>query len=160
MVNERDGLGDEVPPDYLTSVKDGGFYGWPWAYSGIVDDRAKPNPAMAAKALVPDYALGGHTASLGLCWVPAGTLPGFPEAWPSVSMAPGTAPSSPATSWYSSSSRTAARSAARATSSPASSGPEEKFSYGRPVGVTIGPDRKSLLMCDDVGDVVWRVTGA
>ena len=78
VVNERDGIGDETPPDYLTSVKDGGFYGWPYCYWGqIVDDRVPQDPALVAKAIQPDYALGGHTASLGLCWLPAGTLPGF-----------------------------------------------------------------------------------
>ena len=82
VVNERDGLGDETPPDYLTSVKDGGFYGWPYCYwNRIVDDRVPQDPAMVAKAIQPDFALGGHTASLGLCWMPAGTLPGFPTAW-------------------------------------------------------------------------------
>lgn len=160
VVNERDGLGDEVPPDYLTSVKDGGFYGWPWAYWGIVDDRAAPNPEMAKKALVPDFALGGHTASLGLCWVPEGTLPGFPAgmaigqhgSWNRSKLSgyklvfvefrdgkPVGTPRDILTGFL---------------------GPDEKFSYGRPVGVTVGPDGKSLLMCDDVGDVVWRVTGA
>ena len=80
VVNERDGLGDETPPDYLTSVEDGGFYGWPYCYWGqTVDDRVPQDPAMVAKAISPDYALGGHTASLGLCWLPAGTLPGFPD---------------------------------------------------------------------------------
>ena len=80
VVNERDGLGDETPPDYLTSVRDGGFYGWPYCYWGqTVDDRVPQDPAMVAKAMTPDYALGGHTASLGLCWLPAGTLPGFPR---------------------------------------------------------------------------------
>ena len=80
MVNERDGLGDETPPDYLTSVRDGGFYGWPYCYWGqTVDDRVPQDAAVVAKAITPDYALGGHTASLGLCWLPAGTLPGFPE---------------------------------------------------------------------------------
>ena len=80
VVNERDGLGDETPPDYLTSVRDGGFYGWPYCYWGqTVDDRVPQDPAMVAKAIQPDYALGGHTASLGLCWMPAGTLPGFPD---------------------------------------------------------------------------------
>ena len=80
VVNERDGLGDETPPDYLTSVRDGGFYGWPYCYWGqTVDDRVPQDAAMVAKAITPDYALGGHTASLGLCWVPAGTLPGFPD---------------------------------------------------------------------------------
>ena len=78
VVNERDGLGDETPPDYLTSVRDGGFYGWPFCYWGqTVDDRVPQDAAMVAKAITPDYALGGHTASLGLCWVPAGTLPGL-----------------------------------------------------------------------------------
>src|SRR5258708_24055271 len=80
VVNERDGLGDETPPDYLTSVQEGGFYGWPYCYWGqTVDDRVPQDPAMVARALTPDYALGGHTASLGLCWVPAGTPPGFPD---------------------------------------------------------------------------------
>jgi len=61
-------------------VRDGGFYGWPYCYWGkTVDDRVPQDPAMVAKALQPDYALGGHTASLGLCWIPAGTLPGFPD---------------------------------------------------------------------------------
>ena len=80
VVNERDGLGDETPPDYLTSVRDGGFYGWPYCYWGqTVDDRVPQDAALVAKAIKPDYALGGHTASLGLCWMPAGTLPGFPD---------------------------------------------------------------------------------
>lgn len=123
VVNERDGLGDEVPPDYLTSVRDGGFYGWPIAYYGIVDDRAQPNPELAARSLVPDYALGGHTASLGLCWMPARCLASA-KAWSSVSTARGTALSSRATRWSLSSSRTASRPARRrATSSPASSAP-------------------------------------
>ncbi len=80
VVNERDGLGDETPPDYLTAVRDGGFYGWPYCYWGqTVDDRVPQDPAKVATAITPDYALGGHTASLGLCWLPAGTLPGFPD---------------------------------------------------------------------------------
>ncbi len=80
VVNERDGLGDETPPDYLTSVQDGGFYGWPYSYWGqTVDDRVPQDAAAVARAITPDYALGGHTASLGLCWMPAGTLPGFPD---------------------------------------------------------------------------------
>jgi glucose/arabinose dehydrogenase len=159
VVNERDGLGDEVPPDYLTSVREGGFYGWPWAYWGIVDDRVPANPEMAAKATLPDYALGGHTASLGLCWVPAGTLPGFGEG-----MAIGQHGS-----WNRST-----LSGYKLVFVPFESGtpsgqprdiltgflpPDEKFSYGRPVGVCIGPDGKSLLLADDVGDVIWRVTG-
>ncbi len=159
-VNERDGLGDETPPDYLTSVRDGGFYGWPYCYWGqTVDDRVPQDPAMVAKAITPDYALGGHTASLGLCWVPAGTLPGFPDG-----MAIGQHGS-----WNRST-----LSGYKVVFVPFENGkpsgpardilsgflaPDERESYGRPVGVTLGPDR-SLLVADDVGDVIWRVTRA
>ena len=160
VVNERDGLGDETPPDYLTSVKDGGFYGWPYCYwNRIVDDRVPQNAALVAKALTPDYALGGHTASLGLCWLPAGTLPGFPDgmaigqhgSWNRSTLAGYRVVFVPFTD-------------GRPSGPPRDilSGflaPDEKESYGRPVGVTIGPD-KSLLVADDVGDVIWRVTGA
>ncbi len=160
VVNERDGLGDETPPDYLTSVRDGGFYGWPYCYWGqTIDDRVKQDPAAVARALKPDYALGGHTASLGLCWVPAGTLPGFPEG-----MAIGQHGS-----WNRSK-----LSGYKLVFVPFENGhpagpprdilsgflaPDESFSYGRPVGVALGPG-KSLLMADDVGNVIWRVTGA
>lgn len=160
VVNERDGLGDEVPPDYLTSVQDGGFYGWPYCYWGqTVDDRVPQDPALVAKAIRPDYALGGHTASLGLCWHPAETLPGFPDgmiigqhgSWNrstlsgyKVILVPfeNGRPSGPPTDILS-----------------GFLAPDEKTSYGRPVGVTLGPDG-SLLVADDVGDVIWRVTGA
>jgi glucose/arabinose dehydrogenase len=69
-VNERDELGDHLPPDYMTAVHEGAFYGFPYSYYGQhVDERMKPqNPELVAKALAPDYALGAHTASLGLCW--------------------------------------------------------------------------------------------
>jgi hypothetical protein len=159
VVNERDGLGDETPPDYLTSVRDGGFYGWPYCDWGqVVDDRVPQDPAMVAKALTPDYALGGHTASLGLCWLPAGTLPGFPDgmaigqhgSWnrstlsgyklifiPFADGRPSGAPRDILSGFLA---------------------PDEKESYGRPVGVAIGPDG-SVLMADDVGDIIWRVTG-
>ncbi|GHG30657.1 PQQ-dependent sugar dehydrogenase [Paracoccus aerius] len=161
VVNERDGLGDETPPDYLTSVQEGGFYGWPYSYWGsTVDDRVPQDKALVARAITPDYALGGHTASLGLCWMPAGTLPGFGEgmvigqhgSWnraklsgyklifvPFANGAPSGPPRDILTGFLSG---------------------DEKVAYGRPVGVAIGPDRKSLLMADDVGDVIWRVTGA
>jgi glucose/arabinose dehydrogenase len=160
VVNERDGLGDETPPDYLTSVREGGFYGWPYCYWGqTVDDRVPQDAAMVAKAITPDYALGGHTASLGLCWMPAGTLPGFPEG-----MAIGQHGS-----WNRST-----LSGYKVVFVPFENGrpsgpardilsgflaPDETESYGRPVGVTLGPDG-SLLVADDVGDVIWRVTGA
>jgi glucose/arabinose dehydrogenase len=158
VVNERDGLGDETPPDYLTSVRDGGFYGWPYCYWGrTVDDRVPQDPAAVAKAITPDYALGGHTASLGLCWLPAGFFPGFPEG-----MAIGQHGS-----WNRST-----LSGYKVIFVPFANGrpagpprdiltgflpPDEKVSYGRPVGVAIGPGG-SLLVADDVGDVIWRVT--
>jgi glucose/arabinose dehydrogenase len=159
VVNERDGLGDETPPDYLTSVREGGFYGWPYCYWGqTVDDRVPQDPALVTKAITPDYALGGHTASLGLCWLPAGTLPGFPDG-----MAIGQHGS-----WNRST-----LSGYKVVFVPFENGrpsgpardilsgflaPDERESYGRPVGVTLGPDG-SLLVADDVGNVVWRVTG-
>src|SRR4029077_16379538 len=160
VVNERDGLGDETPPDYLTSVRDGGFYGWPYCYWGqTVDDRVPQDAAMVAKAITPDYALGGHTASLGLCWMPAGTLPGFPDG-----MAIGQHGS-----WNRST-----LSGYKLVFIPFVNGhpagpardilsgflaPDQRVSYGRPVGVAIGPDG-SLLLADDVGNAIWRVTGA
>jgi glucose/arabinose dehydrogenase len=159
VVNERDGLGDETPPDYLTSVREGGFYGWPYCYWGqTVDDRVPQDAAAVATAITPDYALGGHTASLGLCWLPAGTLPGFPDG-----MAIGQHGS-----WNRST-----LSGYKVVFIPFENGrpsgpprdilsgflaPDERVSYGRPVGVSIGPDG-SLLVADDVGDVIWRVTG-
>ncbi len=158
VVNERDGLGDETPPDYLTSVRDGGFYGWPYCYWGqTVDDRVPQDPVAVARAITPDYALGGHTASLGLCWLPADTLPGFPEG-----MAIGQHGS-----WNRST-----LSGYKVVFVPFANGhpvgpprdilsgflaPDERASYGRPVGVTVGPDG-SLLVADDVGNVIWRVT--
>jgi len=160
VVNERDGLGDETPPDYLTSVQEGGFYGWPYCYWGrTVDDRVPQDPALVARTITPDYALGGHTASLGLCWLPAGTLPGFGDgmvigqhgSWnrsklsgyrvifvPFADGRPSGPPRDILTGFLS---------------------PDEKLSYGRPVGVALGPDG-SLLVADDVGDAIWRVTGA
>ena len=160
VVNERDGLGDETPPDYLTSVMDGGFYGWPYSFwDRIVDDRVPQDPAKVAASITPDYALGGHTASLGLCWLPAGTLPGFGAgmvigqhgSWNRSTLSgykvifvpfEGGKPSGPArdilTDFLSA---------------------DEKFSYGRPVGVALAADG-ALLVADDVGNVIWRVTGA
>ncbi len=160
VVNERDGLGDETPPDYLTSVRDGGFYGWPYCYWGqTVDERVPQDPTAVARALTPDYALGGHTASLGLCWLPAGTLPGFPDgmvigqhgSWnrsrlsgykvifvPFENGRPSGPPRDILTGFLSL---------------------DEQESYGRPVGVAITQDG-ALLVADDVGDVIWRVTGA
>ena len=161
VVNERDGLGDETPPDYLTSVREGGFYGWPYCYWGqTVDERVPQGAALVATALTPDYALGGHTASLGLCWLPAGTLPGFGDgmvigqhgSWnrstlsgykvifvPFADGRPSGPPQDLLTGFLA---------------------PDESVSYGRPVGVAVGPDGRSILVADDVGDVVWRLAGA
>ncbi|MGC3939616.1 PQQ-dependent sugar dehydrogenase [Roseobacter sp. EG26] len=161
VVNERDGLGDETPPDYLTSVQDGGFYGWPFSYWGdTVDDRVPQDAELVAQAITPEYALGGHTASLGLCWMPEGTLPGFGDgmvigqhgSWnrsklsgyklifvPFENGKPNGAPQDILWGFLSD---------------------DEKVAYGRPVGVVIGADGKSLLMADDVGDIIWRVTAA
>ena len=158
VVNERDGLGDETPPDYLTSVRDGGFYGWPYCYwDRTVDDRVPQDPAAVAAAIQPDYALGGHTASLGLCWHPADTLRGWPDgmiigqhgSWnrstlrgyrvvfvPFVDGRPVGAPRDLLTGFLS---------------------PDEEVSYGRPVGVALTRDG-ALLVADDVGDAIWRVT--
>ncbi|WP_370195829.1 MULTISPECIES: sorbosone dehydrogenase family protein [Aurantimonas] len=161
VVNERDGLGDETPPDYLTSVEEGGFYGWPYCYWGrTVDDRVTQAPDLVARAIQPDYALGGHTASLGLCWMPSGTLPGFGEgmvigqhgSWNRSTL-----------SGYKLIFVPFANGAPNGPARDILSGflsEDEKLAYGRPVGVAIGPDGKSLLMADDVGDVIWRVTAA
>jgi hypothetical protein len=77
VVNERDELGNDLVPDYLTSVKEGAFYGWPWSYYGAhVDTRVEPaRPDMVAKAIPPDFALGPHVASLGLAFARAGAWP-------------------------------------------------------------------------------------
>src|SRR6185503_18387639 len=77
VVNERDEIGPDLVPDYLTSVQDGGFYGWPYSYYGQhVDKRVKPpRPDLVARAIVPDYALGNHVAALGLAWSARNALP-------------------------------------------------------------------------------------
>jgi glucose/arabinose dehydrogenase len=161
VVNERDGLGDETPPDYLTSVRDGGFYGWPYCYWGqIVDDRVPQDAGLVARALTPDYALGGHTASLGLCWMPAGTLPGFPDgmvigqhgSWNRSKLSGYKVIFVPFENGRPSGSAREILSGFLA--------PDESVSYGRPVGVAIGPDKRSILIADDVGDAIWRVTAA
>ena len=159
VVNERDGIGDETPPDYLTEVKEGGFYGWPYCYWGqTIDERVPQDLQRVATALKPDYALGGHTASLGLCWLPKGTLPGFEEG-----MAIGQHGS-----WNRST-----LSGYRVVFVPFSNGkpsgrprdilwgflsPDERSSYGRPVGIALAPGG-GILVADDVGDVIWRVVG-
>jgi glucose/arabinose dehydrogenase len=152
VVNERDELGSDLVPDYLTSVREGGFYGWPYSYFGQhVDKRVQPpRPDLVAKAIKPDYALGNHVAPLGLAMTPEGAFVGQHGSWnrrpPSgynVVFIPFTdgRPSGPP------------REILAGFLSP------EGDAYGRPVGVAI--DRRgALLVADDVGNVVWRVTSA
>ena len=158
VVNERDEIGSDLVPDYMTSVQRGGFYGWPYSYFGqIVDERVKPQrPDLVAKAIVPDYALGPHTGSLGLAfyrgdWFPpkykGGIFIGQHGSWnrkpPSgykVIFIPfaGGKPSGAAEDIL-----TGFR--------------VGDVAYGRPVGVIEAGDG-ALLVADDVGNVVWRVT--
>lgn len=160
VANDRDGLVDETPPDYLTSVTDGGFYGWPCCYRGqTVDGRVPQDTALVARALTPDSALGGHTASLGLCWLPAGTLPGYGEG---MVIGQHGARNRSTLSGYGLAFVPFAQ--GRPTGPPRDilSGflsLDEKLSYGRPVGVALAADGV-LLVADEGGDVVWRVTGA
>ena len=160
-VNERDEIGSDLVPDYMTSVKDGAFYGWPYSYYGQhVDERVKPpRPDLVAKAIAPDYALGPHTASLGLAFYGGKLLPahyangafvGQHGSWnrkpPSgyrVIFVPfaGGEPAGPAeevlTGFLNS----------------------DGEAYGRPVGVAV--DRAgALLVADDVGNKIWRLTPA
>jgi glucose/arabinose dehydrogenase len=161
VVNERDEIGSDLVPDYLTSVRDGAFYGWPYSYYGKhVDERVKPQrPDLVAKAVVPDYALGAHTASLGLAWSGGNTLPpqfasgmfiGQHGSWnrkphsgykvifvPFVDGKPSGAPLDVLTGFLS----------------------EDEKAMGRPVGVAVDK-RGALLVADDVGNVIWRVAGS
>jgi hypothetical protein len=160
-VNERDELGNNLVPDYMTSVKDGGFYGWPYSYYGQhVDDRVSPQrPDLVAKAIAPDYALGAHTASLGLTFN-TGNL--FPQ-----DMAGGAFVGQHG-SW-----NRKPRAGYKVIFVPFTggkpSGPPRDIltgfltdngeAQGRPVGVRIDK-QGALLVADDVGNVVWRVTPA
>ena len=158
VVNERDELGSDLVPDYLTSVKDGGFYGWPYSYFGQhVDTRVQPpRPDLVAKAIVPDYALGAHVAPLGLAFYEARLMPQYSRRRlrrPARLVEPHAAA---ATRWSSCRSPTAGRPASPKMSS---SGflDEQGNALGRPVGVAV--DRAgALLVADDVGNAIWRVT--
>jgi glucose/arabinose dehydrogenase len=158
-VNERDEIGNDLVPDYMTSVKDGGFYGWPWSYYGNhVDVRVKPpRPDMVAKAIVPDYALGAHTASLGLTFS-QGEMLGPQYATGAFVGQHGSWNRKPAAGY-------------RVIFVPfAGAQPSGKavdiltgfrvgdIARGRPVSVAIAKDG-SLLVADDVGGKVWRVSG-
>jgi glucose/arabinose dehydrogenase len=159
VVNERDELGSDLVPDYLTSVHDGGFFGWPYSYYGQhVDSRVQPpRPDLVAKAIAPDYALGSHVAALGLAWYDGKTLPApFTEgmfigehgSWnrrppngykvvfvPFSHGKPSGMPIEVLRGFL---------------------GPEGE-AWGRPVGVAV--DRRGgLLVADDVGNIVWRIS--
>jgi glucose/arabinose dehydrogenase len=161
VANERDELGSDLVPDYLTSVKDGAFYGWPFSYWGQhIDARVTPqNPEAVAKAIVPDYALGNHVAPLGLTFASGTLLPerlrngafiGEHGSWnrkpfsgykvvfvPFADGKPSGQPVDVLTGFL---------------------GPDDK-ARGRPVGVAIDKSG-ALLVADDVGNTIWRVTPA
>jgi glucose/arabinose dehydrogenase len=161
VVNERDELGSDLVPDYLTSVKDGGFYGWPYSYFGPhVDERVKPpRPDLVASAIAPDYALGAHVAPLGMAFYEGALLPprfkggafiGQHGSWnrrplsgykvvfvPFANGRPSGMPEDVLTAFV-------------------TSGGD---AFGRPVGVAV--DRAgAVLIADDVGNTIWRVTPA
>ncbi len=160
-VNERDEIGSDLVPDYITSVKDGGFYGWPYSYYGQhVDIRVEPqNPVLVAKAIAPDYAVGPHTASLGLTFAEGNRLPAqFKEG----------AFIGQHGSW-----NRKPHSGYKVIFVPFSAGKptgqpvdvltgflnNEEKAMGRPVGVVID-QQGDLLVADDVGNKVWRVSAA
>ncbi len=157
-VNERDELGNNLVPDYMTSVKDGGFYGWPYSYYGQhVDARVSPQrPDLVARAIIPDYALGSHTASLGLTFYEGSLLPEHYKNGAFIGQHG---------SW-----NRKPRSGYKVVFVPFANGkpssqPEDVLSgfvspegdaYGRPVGVTADKSG-ALLVADDVGNAIWRV---
>ena len=160
-VNERDELGNDLVPDYMTSVKDGAFYGWPYSYFGQhVDARVKPpQPGLVARAVAPDYALGAHTASLGLAFYTGTLLPeryrdgvfiGQHGSWnrkpfsgykvifvPFANGVPSGPPQDVVSGFLD----------------------KDGHAQGRPVGVAIDK-AGALLVTDDVGNVIWRVAPA
>lgn len=160
-VNERDELGSDLVPDYMTSVRDGAFYGWPWSYFGAhVDERVEPQrPELVAQAVKPDYALGPHTAALGLAYAEDPALPepfgtgvyiGLHGSWnreppsgykvifvPFRDGRPAGLPVDVLTGFLS----------------------EDGDALGRPVGTAFAKDG-ALLVADDVGNTVWRVVPA
>ena len=142
VVNERDELGSDLVPDYLTSVQSGGFYGWPYSYYGAnVDKRVKPpRPDLVAKAIKPDYALGNHVAPLGLAFSEEPTCPSA-KAPTSASTARGTAGRPAATTWSSSRSATASRRGRRSKCCRGSSAPRATPTAGRSAWRSTGAAR-------------------
>ena len=158
-VNERDELGSDLVPDYITSVRDGGFYGWPFSYYGRhIDYRVEPQkPELIHRAIVPDYALGPHTASLGLAWSGANNLPTrFSEG-----MFVGQHGSWNRKPWSGYKVIFVPFSHGRPSGQPIDvlTGflKPNGEALGRPVGVAVDKTG-ALLVADDVGNTVWRVT--
>ncbi len=158
-VNERDEIGNDIVPDYMTSVRDGGFYGWPWSYYGqTVDKRPPAHPAMVAKAIKPDYALGPHTASLGLTFSEGSTL-GASFAQGAFVGQHGSWNRKPASGYKVIFVPFAGAQPSGKPVDVLTGFRVKDVAYGRPVGVIIAKDG-SLLVADDVGGKVWRVTAA
>jgi glucose/arabinose dehydrogenase len=161
VVNERDELGSDLVPDYLTSVKEGAFYGWPWSYFGQhVDERVRPaRPDLVAKAVKPDYALGAHVAPLGLAAADGVKLP--PQFRSGMFIGQHGSWNRKPKSGYN------VVFVPFAAGQPAGKPVEvlngfvspEGNAWGRPVGVAVDK-RGALLVADDVGNTVWRVTAA
>ena len=159
-VNEREELGGDLPPDYLTEVKPGGFYGWPFSYHGKnVDPRVEPqHPELVATAITPDYSLGPHTASMGIAWAGRTTLPDRFHNGMVVTQHG---------SW-----NRIPRSGYRVVFVPFTEGrpsgqpqvlltgflDRDENAQGRPAGVAID-SRGGVLIADDAGNTIWRVTG-
>jgi glucose/arabinose dehydrogenase len=158
-VNERDELGSDLVPDYMTSVRDGGFYGWPFSYYGNhVDKRVKPQrPDLVARAIVPDYALGAHTASLGLAAARGNSLAvryregmfvGQHGSWNRKPRSGYKVIFVPFTN---------GRPSGEAVDVLSGFVDDDGTAMGRPVGVALAKDG-SLLVADDVGNTIWRVS--
>ncbi len=158
-VNERDEIGSDLVPDYITSVQDGGFYGWPYSYYGQhVDARVNPqNPELVAKAIAPDYAVGPHTASLGLSFAEGSKLPGFTEG---VFIGQHGSWNRKPHSGYKVIFVPFAQGKPTGMPIDVLSGflNKDEKAMGRPVGVAIDK-QGDLLVADDVGNKVWRVSG-
>ncbi|MCS6627345.1 sorbosone dehydrogenase family protein [Roseibacterium beibuensis] len=158
VVNERDEIGPQASPDYLTSVREGAFYGWPYSYWGKVDPRVRPQkPDMVAKAIMPDYALGSHVAALGLSFARDGgfggpfsqgafigehgswnrkDLAGYKVVWvPFAAGQPNGQPVDFVTGFLT----------------------DGGQARGRPVGVLFDPERRILLVADDLSNTIWRI---
>ncbi len=157
-VNERDELGDALVPDYITSVREGGFYGWPYSYYGQhLDDRVKPQrPELVAQAIVPDYAVGSHVAALGLAFVTSAAAPARFQGGALIGMHG---------SWNRKEPSGYKVAFVKFENGMPQGAPQDFLTgflddkgraLGRPVGVAID-GRGAVLVADDVGNCVWRV---